>query len=505
MGTFPKKVENWSPRFTYGLICLVSLVFMIWKGKSFGFWTDEFAQIVYSGMGKTLLESFLVIDPTPPLFNVLANIWYNLVPWGERWLLLLPQLAMVAGIYVSALWAERLGGARLGVWTAVLLAFSRMVITHCGFEFRAYGVYLLAASLAFYSHSRVMDAGNEKVGRWGIVYWLSLLLLVYSHCLAFLIFFALAFYDIVLILRRRIPWTRLFIYFFSGILFLPWVIWIVYAYIVSKLSVSSDPSAAFSIASWMPRPGIMDIPDLCSYLCGNHILVLLFFVCGGLFVLKKIADAVKVRVFDVELEQLLIPCWAAAFMILVMFVYGQNRSGFPTLWVARYFTGLFPCFAVVCALGIETISAFAEKRSPTALKAMSVLFFVAIVGVHLGNVLADNISEGNLSHREATEVMYQQPDIHDEDTLVMTSMKSFLEGWEEYYCRKQGQREGIGLRSAHDVTEEELLSHDVVYFEYAYGYGSADREQLTICQLLESKYSLDEEWSDVCLRRYVRK
>ena len=139
------------------------------------------------------------------------------------------------------------------------------------------------------------------------------------------------------------------------------------------------------------------------------------------------------------------------------------------------------------------------------LKAMSVLFFVAIVGVHLGNILADNISEGNLSHREATEVMYQQPDIHDEDTLAMTSMRAFVDGWEEYYCRKQGQREGIGLRSAHDVTEEELLSHDVVYFEYAYGYGSADREQLTICQLLESKYSLDEEWSDVCLRRYVRK
>lgn len=489
-----ERIRKMPGRLIYALIALASLVFMIWKGDAFGFWADEFAQVTYSCNGKTLLESLLIVDPTPPLFNVLANIWCRIGPCEQRWLLLLPQLFTALGIFLGGLWGEEMGGRRVGIWMALLMGSSRMIIALCGFEFRGYGLYMCLSALAFYLHSRLLKIGHAPAGRLGFFYGLTLFLVVHSHLFGALIFASLAAIDVVLMFFKRLPWKRILVYFCSGALFLPWFGYFLFS---TKMSVLSSPSG------WMPKPSWLDIPRLVAYLCGNQIISCLLFGAGCLFALCRMWRALKDKNWDSETLRKLVPYLAAAFVVLFVFAYGKIRAENKSMWVERYFSGLFPCMAAACALGMDDVSRLFEKHSRRFAAVLRVCCAAVIVTVCMGRVAMGDIPVEKFYHREATEIMYQQPDIHDEDTLVITSITAYHAGWEELYCSKRGEREPLGIRSVFRVSEEELLEYDVVYFEY--GYGNTNSKQSKTRQLLEAEYTLDQEWSDVDLRRYVKK
>ena len=116
----------------YPLIAIGSLLFMQAHAADTGFWYDEFAQICYSGEGKTLLETIAILDPTPPLFSAAANLWMRIVPYGEHWLLLLPQIAVAASIVVLGNWIEASLGRAAGILSAFFLGASNIILGQCG-------------------------------------------------------------------------------------------------------------------------------------------------------------------------------------------------------------------------------------------------------------------------------------------------------------------------------------------------------------------------------------
>lgn len=494
MAAFYERVKKLSSRQIYGLVALLSLAFMIWKGNDFSFWVDEFAQICYSGLDNTLLDSMGIIDPTPPLFNVVANIWYDIVPYGQRWLLLLPQLATVLAVYVSALWAERLGGKSAGVWTAILLGSSRMVIAHCGFEFRSYGFYILFAALTLYYHDLVLEKDGEALGRVGLYYGLSLTCLSYSHLFGCLMFLVIAAQDVLLMLGRRMSWKRIFIYFFAGLPILPWGFNFLRATGLSVLSPTNQ---------WMPPPMLLDIAWRVAYFCGNHWLVCIFFAVGTLFVLAEVVTALRRKDNCLVHFRRMVPLFTMAGTLLFVFAYGKIRPENHSMWVTRYFTGLIPATVLVAGFGASRLGAWLHKRQPRAAVAAAVLAFLLIVPNYLGRVMSGDLPMVRYFYRESTEVMYQQPDIHDEDTLVLCSMGHYEEGWEEYYCQQKGRREPLGIRPLSSVTVEELLEYEVVYYDcnHTEAYIQDHETRLALLEMFE----LDTVWEDVYLRRYVKK
>lgn len=494
MNVLLEKLRKMPARYIYGIIALLSLAFTNWKSGHFGLWVDEFAQICYSGLDKTIWDSLLIVDPTPPLFNVVANIWYDITPYGDRWLLLLPQLAMALAVYTAGLWGEVMGGRRLGFWMASLLGFSRMVITICGFEFRTYGFYLLFATLALYSHSLVLREGAEAERKTLVFYGLSLFALIYSHLFGALIFAGLAVVDILLMLSGRMSWKRLLPYFCSG----PWLLpWLIRFLALAGKRVLTAPSG------WMAKPSGMGVARLVAYLCGNHYVACLLFAFGVLAVLWQLARELRKKKCSPELIQRITPLVVMAFMILVVFAYGKIRSENKSLWVERYFTGLFSCVIALCAMGVDGLARLLERKLRWAAVGLQLLCYLLIIPVFLGRVASGDIPMEKYYHRESTEVMYQQADIHDESTLVLTTISAYAEGWEEYYCERKGAREPIGLTSVFAVSEEELLRHDVVYLDFgredAYSMNAPGR------QALEENYEIDRTWDEVYLRRYVKK
>ena len=479
----------------YAAIAGISLCFMVIHAEDTGFWYDEFAQICFSGLNQTILDSLLITDPTPPLFNVLANIWYDLVPYGERWLLLLPQLGMACGVYVCALWGEMLGGKRAGIWTGMLVGFSQMVIEQCGFEFRGYGFYLMFSALALYLHGRLLAEGKQATPGLYAAFCAALTGLLYSHVFGALIFAGIGSIDVFLILRRKAPKKRLLPFVIAGLVYLPWVLYFL---------TSAGQLTAQAEVNWMSAPTLWDVVKLIAYLCGNHIVVCGLFAAGSLAVLLQVCRAFKNRRCPTELLQKMVPFVVSAFVILLAFLYGSLRAQYASLWVKRYFTGLFPCCAAVCALGTVQIGALIKRRfkKKAAERVGATLLALTIFPVFLIKTAVGDTPLEKYYHREVTQVLYEQPDIREEKVMILSTFDQYLEGWEEYYCQQKGAREGLGIRSVYDVAPEELRKMEVVYFEY--NFWEERSRQCPIRRILEEEYIPTQCWDDIRLIRYEK-
>lgn len=478
-------------RSVYLAVALASLAFMVWNAENNGFWYDEFVQICYSGLDQTILDSLLVLDPTPPLFNVLANIWYDLVPYGERWLLLLPQLAMTGAVYVSALWGELLGGKYAGLWSAILLGTSQMVIEQCGFEFRGYGFYLLFSTLAYYFHALLMEKENSNSRKYVIFFGLALTGLLYSHLFGTLIFAALAGIDGLLVRFRKLSRSSFLIYAVSGALFLPWVIY---------YCVMAGRNALNARSSWMCVPSLWDVIKLAAYLCGNHIVVCLMFVVGVFTVFVDNRKALHTHSYDVALIRKLVPLVIVTFMVTAVFLYGHLRTGYESLWVKRYFTGLFPGFAVVCALGAVRIMSWTEGKRLKRL--LPIVGMLLIVPISLVKTASGNTPLGVYYHREITELLYRQEDIWEDGTIVLTTCPGGIDGWEEYYCERLGRRRCLDIHSIYGVDPAELAEKEIVYFDY--NFWEENSRPLETRQILEQQFTACEEWKELRLTKYEK-
>lgn len=471
----------------YATVALFSLVFMICYGANTSFWFDEFAQICYSGLGKSLTESALVLDPTPPLFNIAANIWYNLVPYGDRWLLLLPQLATAASVYVVSLWAEKAKGKEAGLCAAVLLGTSQMVLEQCGFEFRGYGFYLLFSSLAMYQFHCRLTPGGKKTLAGEAAFTLTLTALLYCHMFASMIFAVLGVVELVLVLRKKCRPVVLAPYLFAGVAFLPWLI---------RFLLIDGADIAAPTVDWMVKPTPWEVIKLAAYLCGNHIIVCILFVLGILSVLlvarRTPADAAS--------RQMLVPLAVGVFQVGVMYLYGKIRTGYASLWVKRYFAGLFPCCSVFCAIGLVSAAEYISCRY----KKMQTLWICAavlgmIAPVFLIKTAVGDTPLGVYHHREAAEFLMEQEDVWEEDTIVLSTLGGFTEGWYDYYVERLNQRKGFRAESIYDIDEDQLSTYKTVYVDVGFtgGSGQAFME-------LEHGFVLDKVWDSLDLRRYLR-
>lgn len=472
----------------YFLVSVFSLSFMFCFSEVTGFWYDEFAQICFSGLNNSLLDSLKVIDPTPPLFNLAANIWYHIMPYGERWLLLLPQIAVGGAIYITGLWGERLFGHTTGLCGALLLGFSQMVIEQCGFEFRSYGFYLLFSIAALYIHSFRLESGKIKKGL-SVWYSLILILLLYSHLFGSILAISLMVIEFLNIQpgKRRIK--CLAPYLFAAAAFIPWLTYFLH---------EAGNYVAGTTVNWMVKPNLWEVVKLTAYLCGNHIVFCAFFLCGIIITIYRIVVMNGSR--DAAIRKLT-PIIAIIIMITIVYLYGILRYEYASLWVKRYFTGLFPCCAVLAAAGATELKEIVCKRIRNNWGALvPIVLIITTVPYFMYRTATANTTLGVYFHREAAELLFEQEDIMDEDTLVLSTLGETVDGWYTYYVERKESRNGYKAASIYSVNVEEMRRANVIYVDEGYVL-----EDCLAWGIIQDKFILDKEWPEINVERYVRK
>ncbi|BDG07437.1 glycosyltransferase family 39 protein [Anaeromyxobacter paludicola] len=168
-------------------------------------WLDEMWSIATARMdGAAVLSVVLHRDSNASLYYALLHGWIGLGQ-GEGTVRLLSALLGAATVPAVYLLGARLGGARLGLAGAALLAVNGVHVQFSQ-EARAYSLVILLVTLATGCFARALEAGDRRAWAGWV---LAGALAVYAHVFAAL---ALAAHGVAFLLRRRrgaTAWRRL--------------------------------------------------------------------------------------------------------------------------------------------------------------------------------------------------------------------------------------------------------------------------------------------------------
>lgn len=173
----PTSAARITPTREYGLVALIVLLGLglrAWGLEGQSLTMDEVTELHIAE--RAIEEIVWLADGFPPLYHILLHGWREWFPSesSARW------LSVVLGcLSVLAIWrlARQWGGARVGLWTALLLALSPFHIWYSQ-EARAYGLYFLLGILALWFFARASK--TNRYADWAL-YSLVSLAGVYTH------------------------------------------------------------------------------------------------------------------------------------------------------------------------------------------------------------------------------------------------------------------------------------------------------------------------------------
>ncbi len=475
---------------TYGLIALAFLFLVFPYLSEQEFWLDEMYQIGFSGTGKSLYETLMVTETTPPLFRLIANIWYNIMPYGEEWLLLLPTLFCAGFIYTVGLLGEEIGGKYVGYTSALLASVSSALLNSGVREFRA------NALLAFLSCVLILYyVKNLKTGKYKVAFTLSMLFIAYTHYFGVFLCGAVFLLDIYYLFTKKKTYKDFIPYVVVFVLFIPWIL--------RFLSLGQMSFEAF----WQPIPNLKEVYNLLLYLCGDSvtIILLLFGVFSILFTSK------------IKKSELLPLAVIPFIMVVCVYMYGTFVRPQATLWTNRYFLNIIPCVIVVISYGLVVIGRFLIKVvnksldnmaiAKTIKKAICIILPIWLLVLNYPNISADYTAPKNSDFKGAANTIYGHVDAYKEDSLVVMVCQGYVvDGWYEYYMTMHGVRDDIKYISVEDIptdaikAEEFFKSYKTIYMCYLQDYGSA-----ALNNQLASNYDLIQDNTSTCVRIYKRK
>lgn len=448
------------------------------------FWVDELAQI-YSASRSNVFDSVALnldgIDATPPLFSVVSFFWYKLVPYGEKWLLLLPQLFIAGGIYFTGKSGQLLSGKKTAFFSALFLATSANVMSACSLEFRSYGMTVFFAAMTYYSVLLHLKHGYNMKN--SILKITALIGLSLSHYFGCLLLGVLCFFEGYYTLLKKKPKPFLLVYIAA---FLPIIMWII-------ALLSRGNTSPFT---WYASPQIRDIYDLIMYLVDNSQYWLYLFVFGCIYLL--VAYIVNQRETAVEGFFTIILLGSIFVVISGMYIWGHYIYPQSSMFMPRYFSILFAPVAIIVGIGIERLLTLLLKDSGAGSFMVSMTVFVMLFV--LFGVDVDSITKqaSPMPYREAAEWIMSRNDVYAPEVAIVAVEEPV---YFEYYIDRKGTRQ-----SAYVCTLEELTVAPLPQRVYVFDIRDALMSyRQCYLEFFKMYYNMTEADESLGLRVYDRK
>lgn len=488
----PVNAEVWLDRhfwIVYVGIAAASLTFMIAYSDKEGFWSAELHELWAFGRAEPILKTLFKTHSTyypSLLFGSVAAVWYDLAPYGEKYLLLPFEIVTACGGIFAALAAEKMANRRVGLAAAVFSAFAYPILYECGYEIRTYAFLYLCAAILFYVFAQKTVAQMESgkpVLKFEILFGLAVFLCAANHVFGMFLSCFLFCADAVMFFRKKYKWTFMLSYVGGAILFLPWV----YNVFASNIMSSSQ--------TWQPAPTIAGVVDLIEFLAGDTALSILLFVFGVVYILVCALGDWPETMPAKFLPMTLI--WVIFGCIAFLFCYGKFINQDATMWINRYFVILFPATAAVCGIAADTILSLCSKKNIRI--TASVLLAASFISASCGALIAD-VSVERQMYRASAEWINAQSIYRDDAAVVFAGFSSDMKGWRDYYLRQQGQRDSIDVITQDGIQSETLAKYNTIYLQYEYRALNAEMKKI-----LEEQFDLKETHENVKIKTYVRK
>lgn len=450
--------SHWDKAVIFG-ISVIAVLYYFANSASTSFWLDEISQLYFIGCGHSVADTIKfsanLTEWMPPLFGIVANLWYRIMPYGEKWLLLLPILSCGVGIYATGLIGTELKNKRTGILASVFAATSLVVSSSCAFELRSYGFLFMFSSLLVLIYIRRLKSAREESWKSIIVYGIVMALCVYTHYMAVLLCLALFIIDTVLLIKKKISAKTVLSYFIGGALFLPWAIIFLC-------------NANFAEKTWHPAVGLRHIDYLLLYYSSGNEWIYLLLV--GAFALGAVELAAAFSKKN-KSDNISLPAVAFSATILpiaIWFSYAFTHANM-SLWMERYFMYLLPLLFVLMSLLADGICLLLSSKKAASVVCTFLCLFAVLTSF---NAIKNHSSE---PYREAANWLYCQDDIYSETTMVLYSgMEGTAGGWNEYYLQMKGRRDAVNITHFYDddpsfvveprhIDVNSLLKYDKIY------------------------------------------
>jgi hypothetical protein len=439
-------------RIAVGAVTVCSFLLMVWASAQTGLWNDEYATIADLHIGQSLGE-FLKTDAGEAIggfsiFAYIARFWYQIVPFGEVWLILLPELASCAAIVFIALTGRRLGGKTLGVISCIPAASSHFLLVYCAEEFRYYAFTLLFSSMAMYffiTRFITPESGGSGAGSaWHIqssrmaLLGISMGLMVNTQPLSLPVCLALFLGDVFLFAKKRIGAGFIIPYIIAALFLVP-------GYLIHKaIGTAGFPSL------WNPPDfGLKYIIAQLAHMIDLSYIRLFILALGAFVILFGLAKTLRARRPFAQrdfFQPLLL--FVPFLNVLILLTVSLTIDGYK-IFLARYLSWTVPYFFVISSIGISWVIGklrFAGRKAVTI--AVCIVLFAGLFCIDLEKTIDyPGFDEGD---KQSAAWLWEQNDVAAPDTLVIWC-NWHPEEVRLYYFVKKGFHEDVDIIAFNNV------------------------------------------------------
>jgi uncharacterized membrane protein len=395
------------------------------------FWGDEYLSL-HVAMSKTLSEAVSripTIEGSGPLFDLLLWFWFRIVPYGDKWLLLLPTIFAALSIFATGMAAREMLGGVGGAAAAMLMLMCNSYINY-GNELRTYTLTVFASALLLWVYlRRLKSAGNEKPRNLAL-YGLLTALLVYTHYCAFFICFILFLFDIVYIVKKQMQKRVIFAYAGATLLFAPWFLY----YTTTR---TASPFQRYV-------PTLPELFILGKTLLNNNLLFVFVFALALCTLVVDIWIAKKRP--TIHMRAAFICIVTTCGFVLLMYVASlilTKALNMGNFWVFRYFLVVLPFLFFPIAELFCGVTNLLVRLVQTKLYVAHIVL-AALVMFYLPQSYIELKAHPSSTYtydwlESAAEWLYAQQDIYLRTVAVV--LRPYDDDWMEYTVGQMGRRD----------------------------------------------------------------
>ena len=499
MKTFLEEIKqnnkrmNWFvPVFTL-LVCIWTMIVLV-HYSGYSFWGDEIGTIAIANPTNHTLYETLMIDlkedtTVAPLFYLTANLWMRVAPYGTSWLLLICEIFVCIGIFMTAMTAKNISGNIGGITAAILSATLPYLAIQGAYEFRSYAIcYLFTTLTIFFYIRKLKDPQLHNI----IFYGICAIFMSYSLYSAVLLYFAMFLADLFLFLKKQISIKLIISYLLWGALFLP-----VLAY--AFFHVNSRGTKF-----WTSAPSFSQFFTVIPEILINPLFIILWYA-GVIWMLYK-----GIRLFQNKKVKDITKDYPAFFFYwltlacrVVNFIY-SNINSRNSMWTPRYFFFLLPCIVLFITLTLyDIMSQVIRKTKAKYIRAITIIMAV-VCSCYLGLSFVHTCKMERYPEiirqpfEQGAEFLRKMDDLQAPDTAIYYSAYN-IEAW-QYYLAHGDMTPGLFNLLPMDVSEIDLSPYKTIYVMYI------EHPMLdTTREKFEKEYLSEEIHHDYRIYRLTRK
>lgn len=491
-----ERVKNWFVRNwdkTYYLIIAILYVAVLQSVSTEGsFWCDEVWQLGWIYAGYPANDGGILC----PIIN---KLWFYIMPYGQEYLRLLPQLFMAGSIFINGLTGSEYKSKRFGVLLSSSVAFSLTIMNQCGMNIRNYALLLLCSSFMLFMYvKKQKNIGNEKIHLL-LLFGLSAAAAMDVHQFGLIAAGLFMISDLILILLKKSSkkaWIEFLIPAVYGVYWL--------------IRVLLPNVGTFGNYSWAGKATVTRLFDAVQWLfCYNDILLALF-IFGTVVIIFKNIFKIHLQKFNYAKDYTILTITIVPIiLIFITYFYSTVINPENSLFIDRYFISIIICLYFVMCYGADEIITYigtaVRKKSAEQVLVISCVCLMCVYNwsqVSAYDKWEKSYRTANTDFKSTIEYVMKQADAYAASTLYIMDIHNPYGGIGiEYYITHKNERDDINHCAIVDIPEN-FEDYSTVYISYVY---RGDRYNSKLNEIIDSEFKLDSDNKTAKVKKYVRK